>query len=129
MATRNKSICLFLFLTAAMADAAPKFEPARFASSEMAPESLIEFPRSKKNVDVTIRCDTVLSVEASVDRILCYGPDRRKMSYKDAIFDVIKASVRDRFEVRTPEVVVSVKGTRFEVNLGGELAEDGVVGV
>lgn len=123
MATKNKSICLLLFLTAAMADAAPKFEPARFADSEMAPASLIEFPRSKKNVDVTIRCDNVLSVEASIDRIFCYGTNRRKMSYKDAIIDVIKD-----FEFVPAHIDGEVKAVviQFSVRF---VREDGVEGI
>lgn len=40
----------------------------------------------------------------------------------DSLFEVIRNRLRQEFEVRTPEVVVSVKGTRFGVSLGDSLA-------
>lgn len=51
----------------------------------------------------------------------------------DALFDVRKRTDGDPFEVRTPEVVASVKGTRFAVQLGVAAASvsvfSGAVGV
>lgn len=49
-----------------------------------------------------------------------------------SLFDVLHRSGDDRFEVRTREVVVSVKGTRFSVDAGEEVAVSvyrGLVGV
>ncbi len=49
-----------------------------------------------------------------------------------SLFDVLRRSGGDRFEVRTREVVVSVKGTRFSVDAGEEVAVSvyhGLVGV
>ncbi len=49
-----------------------------------------------------------------------------------SLFDVLRRSGDDRFEVRTREVVVSVKGTRFAVDAGEEVAVSvyrGLVGV
>lgn len=86
-------------------------------------------------VELRLAAGTVRLYENSLLRIPA-NPDaghQLEMERGRSIFDIIKASVRDHFEVRTPEVVVSVKGTRFEVNLVGELAEvavfRGIVGV
>ncbi len=50
-----------------------------------------------------------------------------------SVFDVLRRELGQRFQVRTPEVVVSVKGTRFSLDLSGELASvavfRGTVGV
>jgi ferric-dicitrate binding protein FerR (iron transport regulator) len=51
----------------------------------------------------------------------------------ESLFDVLRERLDRAFEVRTPEVVVSVKGTRFGVSLAEELAAvavyRGLVGV
>ena len=86
-------------------------------------------------VELRLAAGTVRLYENSLLRIPANpaAGHQLEMERGRSIFDIIKASVRDRFEVRTPEVVVSVKGTRFEVNLVGELAEvavfRGIVGV
>ncbi len=54
-----------------------------------------------------------------------------RMERGRSLFDVLRRSDRPRFEVRTPEVVVSVKGTRFSVDLEDVLVAvyHGTVGV
>lgn len=78
---------LILPVTAAGID---KFTPARFADTENPFPDLIDFPGAKKDVDVRMKCDTVITTEGELTRVICYGPDRYKMSYKNAIYDVIR---------------------------------------
>lgn len=73
-----------------VADDDVPFTPARFADTENPLPSLIDFPGAKKDVDVRMKCDTVITDEGQLNRIVCYGPDRFKMSYKNAIYDVIR---------------------------------------
>jgi len=89
---KYKTVCsiLILWCMPAIADEAPQFTPARFADSEEPLQSLIEFSHSGKDIDVKIKCDTVITDEGKISRVVCYGPDRRKVSYKKAIYDVIK---------------------------------------
>lgn len=61
------------------------------------------------------------------------GPDTVEMHSGSALFDVLHRGVAKAFDVKTPEVVVSVKGTRFGLALESEHAAvsvyRGVVGV
>ncbi len=58
--------------------------------------------------------------------------DRVDLDRGNSLFDILRRGGR-RFEVHTPTVVVSVKGTRFGVDASGELGEvavyHGVVGI
>lgn len=67
------------------------------------------------------------------DRVLPSGAAAVELGRGDAVFDVNKRAPSDPFEVRTPEIVASVKGTRFAVQLGVGLASvsvfSGAVGV
>lgn len=74
----------------AAADEAVLYSPAGFADTDKPLPTLIQFPGAKKDVDVQMRCDTVVTDTGALTRIVCYGPDRRKMSYKNAIYDVIR---------------------------------------
>ncbi len=89
---KYKTVCsiLFLWWLPVNADEAPQFTPARFADSDKQLQSLIKFPRSGKDIDVKIKCDTVVTDEGKISRVVCYGPDRWKVSYKKAIYDVIE---------------------------------------
>jgi len=89
---KMKTTCLILILCclSAFANEATQYTPARFAESGTPLPSLIEFPYSRKDVDVLMKCDTVITDTGALTRIVCYGPDRMKMSYKNAIYDVIK---------------------------------------
>lgn len=82
-------ILLFSCLTA-VADEASRFTPARFAETDTPFQGLIKFPGSGKDVDVKMKCDTVVTNEGKLNRVVCYGPDRYKMSYKNAIYKVIE---------------------------------------
>ena len=84
------SFIVFIMCLPAIADEAAPFTPARFADTESPLPTLIKFPGARKDVDVRMRCDTVITDEGALNRIVCYGPDRKKMSYKNAIYDVIK---------------------------------------
>ncbi len=47
------------------------------------------------------------------------GSERVRIERGSSLFDVLRRSESDRFEVETPEVAVMVKGTRFSVALHG----------
>ena len=89
-------ILLILCLPAAADEAPPatdetgQYIAARFADTDEPLESLVKFPGARKDVDVQMRCDAVITDATALNRIVCYGPDRKKMSYKNAIYDVIK---------------------------------------
>jgi hypothetical protein len=74
----------------ALAGQTAQYSPARFADTDKPLPTLIKFPGAGKDADIRIRCDTVIADTAALTRIVCYGPDRKKMSYKNAIYDVIK---------------------------------------
>ncbi len=111
----------------------PVFEAVK-RGDEVAPGDVIRTGRGGR-VELVLGAGTVRLYENSLLRV----PGDAKAGHEvelergRSIFDVLKAKVTDRFEVRTPEVVVSVKGTRFEVDLVGKLAEvavfRGTVGV
>jgi hypothetical protein len=67
------------------------------------------------------------------DAMRAEGPAAVGLEHGDSLFEVRPRRPGDPFEVRTPEVVASVKGTRFSVQLGGDGAAvsvfTGLVGV
>lgn len=81
---------LFTICLPAFAEGRAQFTPARFADTESPLPTLIKFPGARKDVDVRMRCDTVVTDEGALNRVVCYGPDRKKMSYKNAIYKVIE---------------------------------------
>lgn len=111
----------------------PVFTQAKKGGS-VNPGDIIRTGRGGR-IELTLGAGTVRLYENSLLRV----PDGKgsghqvELSKGRSIFDVIKESVKDRFEIKTPEVVVSVKGTRFEVDLRNDLAQvavfRGTVGV
>jgi hypothetical protein len=67
------------------------------------------------------------------DALRAEGPAAVGLDQGSSLFEVLKRPPTDPFEVRTPEVVASVKGTRFGVALDGTIAAvsvyTGLVGV
>lgn len=110
-----------------------EFEPVAPGDAVM-PGDVIRTGRGGR-VELVLGAGTARLYENSLLRVPADPKSRHQMELEQgrSIFDVLKQSVKDRFEVRTPEVVVSVKGTRFEVDLVGRLAEvavfHGTVGV
>lgn len=88
----SRTLCsvLFMICLPAFAEEAVKYTPAGFADTDKPLPTLIKFPGARKDADVQIRCDTVITDDGTLTQLVCYGPDRRKMSYKNAIFDVIR---------------------------------------
>ncbi len=70
----------FILCLPASADEAVDYSPAGFAETDEPLQTLVKFPFSRKDADVRIRCDTVVTDAAELTRIVCYGPDRKKMS-------------------------------------------------
>ncbi len=68
--------------------------------------------------------NSVLRIPAEADGATgSNGPRAVSLDEGRSLFDVLRRDDGDRFDVRTPEVVVSVKGTRFLVDAGAaELA-------
>ncbi len=81
---------LFILCLPAFADEAVEYAPAGFAKTDEPLQTLVKFPYSRKDADVRIRCDTVVTDAAELKRIVCYGSDRKKLSYKNSIYDEIK---------------------------------------
>ncbi len=85
-------------------------------------------------VEITLDAGTIRVHENSVLRLppATDQADQVELEQGHSLFDVLRRSGR-RFEVHTPTVVVSVKGTRFGVDATGEMGEvivyRGVVGV
>ena len=95
--TNNKMISiraltpiLLILCLPTFADDAVEYTPAGFAETDEPLQTLVDFPFSRKDADVQIRCDTVVTDAAELTRIVCYGSDRKKMSYKNSIYDEIK---------------------------------------
>lgn len=85
-------------------------------------------------VEITMAAGTLRVHENSMLRLPppAAEADRVELEQGHSLFDVMRRAGR-RFEVHTPTVVVSVKGTRFGVDASGEIGEvsvfRGVVGV
>ncbi len=85
-------------------------------------------------VELTLEAGTLRMHENSLLRIPAAAPDadRVELEAGHSLFDVLRRGGRV-FEVRTPSVVVSVKGTRFGVDTSGDRGivsvYHGVVGV
>jgi hypothetical protein len=73
--------------------------------------------------EIRLRTGVVRLYENSLLRLPTEAPtrassERVRMERGRSLFDVLRRSAEDRFEVETPEVAVMVKGTRFAVALG-----------
>jgi ferric-dicitrate binding protein FerR (iron transport regulator) len=73
--------------------------------------------------EIRLRTGVVRLYENSLLRLPTEAPtrassERVRMDRGRSLFDVLRRSAEDRFEVETPEVAVMVKGTRFAVALG-----------
>ncbi|MFQ5548515.1 MAG: hypothetical protein ACE5FV_09495 [Woeseia sp.] len=89
---RISALCTIfsVFCVSAFGDEPSQFTHARFADTDTPLASLIKFPGARKDADVKMRCDAVVTDAAELNRVVCYGPDRYKMSYKNAVYDVIE---------------------------------------
>lgn len=85
-------------------------------------------------VEITMAAGTLRVHENSMLRLPPAGADADRVDLErgNSLFDILRRGGR-RFEVHTPTVVVSVKGTRFSVDARGDVGEvavfHGVVGV
>lgn len=81
----------------------------------------------------TVRLFASSQVRVPVEAVGTEGAEAVELESGDSLFDVIRDRLRRGFEVRTPEVVVSVKGTQFGVARDGDWAAvsvfRGLVGV
>ena len=106
---KKTPLCLALLVgwLPVLAEETPTFTPAHFAEGENTIESLVKFPRGSKDVDVKIKCDSVVTNDAKLERVVCYAPDRHKRSYKDAIYKIVEDVELVPATVNgTPETVV-----------------------
>ncbi len=100
----------------------PRWHPAREGDA-LAPGDHIRTGLGGR-VEVALRTGTVRLYESSL-LVLPDAPESRPSSERvrleqgTSLFDVLRRSDADRFEVETPEVAVMVKGTRFEVSFDG----------
>jgi len=87
----------------------------------LAPGDAIRTRRGGR-AEVQLRTGTVRLFENSLLRLPAGVPtsgqsERVRMEHGSSIFDVLRRSVEDVFQVETPEVAVMVKGTRFSVSV------------
>lgn len=100
----------------------PRWHPAR-EGEVLAPGDRIRTGLGGR-VEVELRTGRVRLYEASL-LVLPDAPasrpesERVRLESGTSLFDVLRRSDADRFEVETPEVAVMVKGTRFEVSFDG----------
>jgi ferric-dicitrate binding protein FerR (iron transport regulator) len=116
-------------------------DPALWAGAQTgdvvrAGESVRTGPQARAEVDlgtgvVRLYENSLLRIPA--DAMRAEGPAAVGLDEGSSLFEVLKRAPTDPFEVRTPEVVASVKGTRFGVALQGSIAAvsvyTGLVGV
>ena len=98
----------------------PIWRDAR-AGDRLAPGDAVRTRRGGR-AEVQLRTGTVRLFENSLLRLPAGLPasgqsERVRMEHGSSIFDVLRRSVEDLFEVETPEVAVMVKGTRFSVSV------------
>ena len=91
------------------------------AGDRLAPGDAIRTRRGGR-AEVQLRTGTVRLFENSLLRLPAGVPtsgqsERVRMEHGSSIFDVLRRSVEDLFQVETPEVAVMVKGTRFSVSV------------
>ena len=114
----------------------PTWTPAKVGDVAAAGEA-IRTGRGAR-AEVALGTGTVRLYESSLLRIPAEamrpeGPAAVGLDQGSSLFEVLKRPPTDPFQVRTPEVVASVKGTRFGVALDGKNAAvsvyEGLVGV
>ncbi len=116
-------------------------EPALWAGAQTgdvvrAGESVRTGPQARAEVDLgtgVVRLYENSLLRIPSDAMRAEGPAAVGLDQGSSLFEVLKRPPTDPFEVRTPEVVASVKGTRFGVALDGSVAAvsvyTGLVGV